>query len=151
MSSNVDAGGCAPLAKLPAQILQGDVASVPDLPSLERLDEVRVAQPLPEPALVNEELHELGVGRVMRQDALEDDEPLAARVLRQEDLGHAAERQGADDSIATKVIFSRGYGFADREAGTPMTQDTLVQIAVLSHTSGIPASGAWDTVRTIRG
>src|SRR5918911_4557082 len=28
-----------------------------------------------------------------------------------------------------QVIFSRGYGFADREAGTPMTQDTLVQIA----------------------
>ena len=97
-----------------------------------------------------------------------------------------------------QVIFSRGYGFADREAGTPMTQDTLVQIAstnkgmialalmqlveqgvvdldapvtrylptfsmdderaaditvrqVLSHTSGIPASGAWDSVRDDQG
>jgi CubicO group peptidase (beta-lactamase class C family) len=97
-----------------------------------------------------------------------------------------------------QVIFSRGYGFADREAGTPMTQDTLVQIAsankgmialammqlveqdlvdldapvtrylptfsmdderaaditvrqVLSHTSGIPASGAWDSVRDEQG
>src|SRR5919205_3824591 len=28
-----------------------------------------------------------------------------------------------------QVLFSRGYGFADREAGTPMTPDTLVQIA----------------------
>lgn len=27
------------------------------------------------------------------------------------------------------VIFSRGYGFANREAGTLMTADTLVQIA----------------------
>src|SRR4051812_45495508 len=28
-----------------------------------------------------------------------------------------------------QVLLSRGYGFADREAGAPMTQDTLVQIA----------------------
>src|SRR5919202_2819982 len=28
-----------------------------------------------------------------------------------------------------QVLLSRGYGFADHEAGTPMTQDTLVQIA----------------------
>jgi CubicO group peptidase (beta-lactamase class C family) len=97
-----------------------------------------------------------------------------------------------------QVLLSRGYGFADHEAGTPMTQDTLVQIAsankgmialalmqlveqgivdldapvtrylpdfsmdderaaeitvrqVLSHTSGIPASGAWDSVRDEHG
>src|SRR5918912_3179697 len=28
-----------------------------------------------------------------------------------------------------QVILSRGYGFADRESGTPMTEDTPVQIA----------------------
>jgi CubicO group peptidase (beta-lactamase class C family) len=27
------------------------------------------------------------------------------------------------------VLFSRGYGFADRDAGTPMTEDTPVAVA----------------------
>src|SRR5919202_232650 len=61
-----------------------------------------------------------------------------------------------------QVLLSRGYGFADREAGTPMTEDTPVARylpdfsmddgraagitvrQVLSHTSGIPAGTATD-------
>ena len=53
---------------------------------------------------MNEELHELGIGRVMRQNPLDDDEPLAARVLGQENLGHTAEGEGPEDLVATKVI-----------------------------------------------
>ena len=31
-----------------------------------------------------------------------------------------------------QVLLSRGYGFADRDAGTPMTEDTPVAVASLS-------------------
>ena len=93
--------------RLAAQILERDVASVADLPGLERLDEVGVAQPLSEAPFVNEELHEVGVGRVVRQDALDDDEPLRARVLGEEDLRHAAERQRPDDAVAPELVRQR--------------------------------------------
>ena len=66
-----------------------------------------MAQPLSEAPLVNEVLHELGVGRVVRQDALDDDEPLRARVLGEEDLRHAAERQRPDDPVAPELVGQR--------------------------------------------
>ena len=43
-----------------------------------------------------------------------------------------------------QVLLSRGYGFADREAGTPMTADTPVQIA--SANKGMVAMGLMQLV-----
>jgi hypothetical protein len=94
-------------ARLSAQVLEGDVAGLADLPGFECLDEVAVAQALAEAPLVNEELHELGVRGVVRQDALDDHEAMGAGLLGEEDLGHAAEGQGADDAIAPELIGER--------------------------------------------
>jgi hypothetical protein len=93
--------------RLAAQVLEGDVASLADLARLDRLDEVLVAQPLAEPSFVDEELDELGVRRVVRQDALDDDEPLRARLLGQEDLRHAAEGQRAQDAESAEHVGKR--------------------------------------------
>ena len=118
--------------RLPAQILERDVASVADLAGLERLDEVRVAQPLAEAPFVDEELHEVGVGRVVRQDPLDDDEPLRARVLGQKDLRHAAERERADDAVASELVRQRSRRSPPRTRTSFMGSDIAISFSPIT-------------------
>src|SRR5262249_40803702 len=90
--------------RLAAQIFERDVAGRADLPSLERLDEVGMAQTLAEPSLVNEELYALRLRGVVGQDSLDDDQALVACILGQKDLRHATEGESTNYAVTAELV-----------------------------------------------
>jgi hypothetical protein len=71
------------------------------------LRDVRVRERRREPRFVQEHAQQLRVQRVLRKDALDDDqllEPLGGDQARQKDLGHASHGQPLDELVATQLL-----------------------------------------------
>src|SRR5262249_17865480 len=72
-------------------------------PQVQDLDDVPVLQAHRNVSLVEQHVAELGIGRILREDALEDDvllEPLRAVLDAEEDLRHATVGQLAEDGVS---------------------------------------------------
>src|SRR5262249_34153000 len=87
-----------------------------DLPGLERLHQVAMDQALSEPPFVDEELNELMLLGVMRENSLEHHEAPRAGVVGEEDLRHPPERERAHDAAPAELrrqLVGTGQGRRD--------------------------------------
>src|SRR5262249_49422532 len=86
-------------------VLERDVILPVDFAELEDLDDLRVLQRALQLGLVDEHGQELGIGREVRQDSLDDEdllEAVRAALAGAEDLGHAADGEALEQLIPAK-------------------------------------------------
>ncbi len=108
-----------------AQVLAVDVLHGDEVLSLEHADvvdvgDVRVVQRGRDASLVEEHLDEVGVLRQVGKDALDDDQLLEAghRALdAEEELGHATEREPADEGVLAEALRHLLFGELGRAGG----------------------------------
>ncbi len=105
------------------QLQRQEVAPAGDA-EVQHLRDVAVLEAHRDVRLVEHHVAELRIGRIRRQDPLEDDrllEPLGAVLDRQENLGHAAVGELAQDGVAPVRRHERRLGYHPPTAGWRQT------------------------------
>ncbi len=93
--------------------LHRDEGRAVEVPQLEELDDARVVQRRRDARLVEEHADELGLLREVREDALEHHHAVAARVLGEEQLRHAADGEPLEQQVRAEGDGALGTGRRD--------------------------------------